>query len=239
MLLKVSGLNTYYGNLHAIWDIDITVEQQEIVSLIGSNGAGKSTLLKTLAGSIPAESGTVEYNGEPMNLHRAQAYKRVQEGIVLCPEGRHVFPRMSVEENLKMGAYLRNKEERQASFDRVYELFPRLADRQTQMAGTLSGGEQQMLAIGRALMSKPKLLMLDEPSLGLSPILTEKIFELLLEIRRQGTTILLVEQNAVAALQISNRAYVLKVGRITKQGTGEELLRSPEILNSYLGANHT
>lgn len=235
MLLTIHDLNTFYGNLHAIWDINIEVDSQEIVALIGANGAGKSTLLKTMAGSIPAKSGSIHYHGEELSLHGMKANKLVRKGIVLCPEGRHVFPRMTVEENLKLGAYTRQKNEQQDSFDRVYSLFPRLQERTRQLAGTLSGGEQQMLAIGRALMSKPELLMLDEPSLGLSPILTEKIFELLLEIRKQGTTILLVEQNAVAALNIADRGYVLQVGHITQSDTGRALLNSPEILQSYLG----
>lgn len=237
MLLKVENLNTFYGNLHAIWDINIEVESKEIVALIGSNGAGKSTLLKTLAGSIPLKSGTVEYDGEVISDKRMHSSALVRKGIILCPEGRHIFPRMSVEENLKMGGYTRKKDELAESYSKVYDLFPRLAERKKQLAGTLSGGEQQMLAIGRALMSSPKLLMLDEPSLGLSPLLTEKIFELIQEIRNMGVTILLVEQNAVAALSIANRAYVLKVGHITQKGTGNELLNSPEILSSYLGVH--
>lgn len=235
MLLTIHDLNTFYGNLHAIWDINIEVDNQEIVALIGANGAGKSTLLKTIAGSIPGKSGSIHYRGEELNLHSMKANKLVRKGIVLCPEGRHVFPRMTVEENLKLGAYTRQKSEKADSFERVYSLFPRLYERSKQIAGTLSGGEQQMLAIGRALMSRPELLMLDEPSLGLSPILTEKIFELLVEIRKQGTTILLVEQNAVAALNIADRGYVLQVGHITQTGTGRALLNSPEILRSYLG----
>jgi len=235
LLLKVNNLNTFYGNLHAIWDIGIEVGHKEIVALIGANGAGKSTLLKTIAGSIPAHSGEILYNDEPFVLHRMKANHLVKKGIVLCPEGRHVFPRMTVEENLRMGGYTRGKEELVDSFERVFELFPRLKERCKQTAGTLSGGEQQMLAIGRSLMSRPKLLMLDEPSLGLSPLLTERIFELILQIRKQGTTILLVEQNAVAALSIADHGYVLKVGHITKTGTGRELLSSPEILQSYLG----
>ncbi len=237
MLLEVNGLNTFYGNLHAIWDIDIEVREKEIVALIGSNGAGKSTLLKTIAGSLPMHSGEVIYQGEHFNPgHKRKANVMVRHGITLCPEGRHIFPRMTVAENLKMGGYIRQKGDMEAGFDRVYDLFPRLKERQGQMAGTLSGGEQQMLAIGRALMSGPKLLMLDEPSLGLSPLLTEKLFELILEIRNQGTTILLVEQNAVSALSIANRGYVLKVGHITRSGTGQELLESQDVLASYLGA---
>lgn len=237
MLLKVENLNTFYGNLHAIWDISLNVAEKEIVALIGSNGAGKSTLLKTIAGSIPAKSGSIEYDGENLQLAKLKANTLVKKGIVLCPEGRHVFPKMSVLENLKMGAFSRNKAELPESFERVYSLFPRLYERKEQIAGTLSGGEQQMLAIGRSLMSRPKLLMLDEPSLGLSPILTEKIFELILEIRKQGTTILLVEQNAVAALSVADRGYVLKVGHVTVHDTGENLLKNPEILSSYLGGN--
>ena len=237
MLLEVKGLNTFYGNLHAIWDIDIQVHEKEIVALIGSNGAGKSTLLKTIAGSLPMQSGEIIYQGERFNPgHKRKAIVMVHKGITLCPEGRHIFPRMTVAENLKMGGYIRQKGDMEAGFDRVYDLFPRLKERDGQMAGTLSGGEQQMLAIGRALMSGPKLLMLDEPSLGLSPLLTEKLFELILEIRNQGTTILLVEQNAVSALSIANRGYVLKVGHITQSGTGQELLESQDILASYLGA---
>lgn len=237
MLLEVKGLNTFYGNLHAIWDIDVQVHEKEIVALIGSNGAGKSTLLKTIAGSLPMQSGEIIYQDEHFNSgHKRKANVMVHKGITLCPEGRHIFPRMTVAENLKMGGYIRQKGDMEAGFDRVYDLFPRLKERDGQMAGTLSGGEQQMLAIGRALMSGPKLLMLDEPSLGLSPLLTEKLFELILEIRNQGTTILLVEQNAVSALSIANRGYVLKVGHITQSGTGQELLESQDILVSYLGA---
>ena len=237
MLLEVKGLNTFYGNLHAIWDIDIQVHEKEIVALIGSNGAGKSTLLKTIAGSLPMQSGEIIYQGERFNPgHKRKANVMVHKGITLCPEGRHIFPRMTVAENLKMGGYIRQKGDMEAGFDRVYDLFPRLKERDGQMAGTLSGGEQQMRAIGRALMSGPKLLMLDEPSLGLSPLLTEKLFELILEIRNQGTTILLVEQHAVSALSIANRGYVLKVGHITQSGTGQELLESQDILASYLGA---
>ncbi|MBQ6513133.1 MAG: ABC transporter ATP-binding protein [Clostridia bacterium] len=235
MLLKVENLNTFYGNLHAIWDISLEVGESEIVALIGSNGAGKSTLLKTLAGGIPHHSGSILYRGE--HIEGIRSDRLVRRGIVLCPEGRHVFPRMSVRENLKMGAYTRPKQEWAGSYDRVYGLFPRLAERKEQMAGTLSGGEQQMLAIGRALMSNPRLLMLDEPSLGLSPLLTEKIFELIQQIRDQGVTILLVEQNAVMALSIASRGYVLKNGHITTEGPGQELLNSQDILNSYLGGH--
>ena len=206
------------------------------MALIGSNGAGKSTLLKTIAGSLPMKSGEIIYQGELFSpRHYLKANAMVKKGITLCPEGRRIFPKMTVEENLRMGGYSRPFEEVVNGFERVYKLFPRLKDRYKQMAGTLSGGEQQMLAIGRSLMSNPKLLMLDEPSLGLSPLLTETIFELIQEIREQGTTILLVEQNAVSALSIADRGYVLKVGHITMSGTGQKLLDSKEILSSYLG----
>ena len=236
-MLELRNVNTFYGNIQALRDVNIRINEGEIVTLIGANGAGKSTLLKTIAGSLPMQSGEIIYHGERFNPgHKRKANVMVHKGITLCPEGRHIFPRMTVAENLKMGGYIRQKGDMEAGFDRVYDLFPRLKERDGQMAGTLSGGEQQMLAIGRALMSGPKLLMLDEPSLGLSPLLTEKLFELILEIRNQGTTILLVEQNAVSALSIANRGYVLKVGHITQSGTGQELLESQDILASYLGA---
>lgn len=235
MLLEVKGLNTFYGNLHAIWDIDIQVHEKEIVALIGSNGAGKSTLLKTIAGSLPMQSGEIIYQGERFNPgHKRKANVMVHKGITLCPEGRHIFPRMTVAENLKMGGYIRQKGDMEAGFDRVYDLFPRLKERDGE-AGTRSGGDSDA-GHRPGAVSGPKLLMLDEPSLGLSPLLTEKLFELILEIRNQGTTILLVEQNAVSALSIANRGYVLKVGHITQSGTGQELLESQDILASYLGA---
>ncbi len=237
MLLKVNKLNTFYGNIHALWDINIEINESEIVALIGSNGAGKSTLLNTLIGAIPMKSGTIEYDGEVIAEKNIKPNFLVPKGMILSPEGRRVFPRMTVEENLKMGGYTRPKKELCESYERVYDLFPRLFERKKQLAGTLSGGEQQMLAIGRAVMGKPKLLMLDEPSLGLSPILTEKIFEMILEIQKQGVTILLVEQNAVAGLSIANRGYVLKVGSVVKTGQGKELLQSADILESYLGGS--
>lgn len=238
MFMEVKSINTFYGNLHAIWDIDLYVDTGDIVALIGSNGAGKSTLLKSISGSIPIRSGSIHYNGKNLNeIHHIKANKLVKLGIVLCPEGRHIFPRLSVWENIRIGGYTRSRTEINESFERVYDLFPLLKERKEQQAGTLSGGEQQMLAIGRALMSNPKLLLLDEPSLGLSPIMTEKIFELIEKIRQQGTTILLVEQNAVMALSIANRGYVLNTGRITKTGSGSELLNSAEIMESYLGSS--
>ena len=234
MLLKVENLNTYYGKLHAIWDIGFEVDQGEIVTLVGNNGAGKSTLLKSVAGSIKSRTGSILYNGK--EIRGTDPHKLVREGIVLCPEGRQIFPRMSVWENLRMGAFIRHdKGEIEASFERVFQLFPKLQDRRNQSGGTLSGGEQQMLAIGRALMSNPKILMLDEPSMGLSPVLTETVFDLIQQIRDQGVTILLVEQNAVMALSIANRGYLLSNGRITASGTGAELLESEEVLVGYLG----
>lgn len=233
MYLKIENLNTFYGNLHAIWDISIDVDQGEIVTLIGSNGAGKSTLLKSIAGSIKTRSGSIKFNGEEIRGHHAN--KIVKTGIILCPEGRQIFPKMTVWENLRMGGFLRNKGDLDASYERVYDLFPILKERRTQAGGTLSGGEQQMLAIGRSLMSNPKILMLDEPSLGLSPVLTERVFDLIKQIRDQGVTILLVEQNAVMALQIADRGYLLNTGHLGKAGTGQDLLNSPEILETYLG----
>ena len=234
MLLKVENLNTYYGKLHAIWDIGFEVDQGEIVTLVGNNGAGKSTLLKSVAGSIKSRTGSILYNGK--EIRGTDSHKLVREGIVLCPEGRQIFPRMSVWENLRMGAFIRHdKGEIESSFERVFQLFPKLKDRRNQSGGTLSGGEQQMLAIGRALMSNPKILMLDEPSMGLSPVLTETVFDLIQRIRDQGVTILLVEQNAVMALSIANRGYLLSNGRITASGTGAELLESEEVLVGYLG----
>lgn len=233
MLLQINELNTFYGNLHALWDISMEVAEGEIVALIGSNGAGKSTLLKSIAGIVQPRSGEILYQNEP--LRGVPTHKIVTRGITLSPEGRQIFPKMTVQENLLMGGFTRQKEEKAALFERVYALFPVLKERIAQAAGTLSGGEQQMLAIGRALMSNPKMLMLDEPSLGLSPILTETIFELIREIKAQGLTILLIEQNAFGALSIADRGYVLENGRITLADTGERLLGSPQVFESYLG----
>ncbi|MCI9586843.1 MAG: ABC transporter ATP-binding protein [Oscillospiraceae bacterium] len=232
-MLRVEHINTFYGRHQALWDVSVEVSQGEIVAIIGSNGAGKSTFLKTVAGLLRPKSGTILYNGTDITAWPAN--RSVRGGITLCPEGRKVFPALSVWENLRLGAYTRPAREMEESFTRVYELFPILRERSRQAAGTLSGGEQQMLAIARAMMSNPNLLMLDEPSLGLSPVLTEKIFELILEIRRQGYTIILVEQNAVMALSIAERAYALQNGRISASGTGEKLLASSDIVNSYLG----
>lgn len=233
MLLEVEKLNTFYGNLHALWDVDLSVKQGNIVALIGSNGAGKSTLLKSIAGMVPPRSGRIMYDGK--SLTGVPASRIVGKGITLSPEGRQIFPRMTVQENLLMGGYTQKKETLEPSFARVFELFPILKERLSQVAGTLSGGEQQMLAIGRALMSNPRMLMLDEPSLGLSPRLTETIFELIETIKKQGVTILLIEQNAFGALAIADYGYVLENGRITLSGTGQELLESEKVYDSYLG----
>ena len=233
-MLEIRGLSVRYGQIQALDRLDMRVEEGEIISVIGANGAGKSTLLKAIAGLKLAMSGEIRFEGKPLV---SKSYEMVRRGVALVPEGRRVFGNLSVYENLVIGSYLqKDKRVFQEELDAVYQLFPRLKERWGQAAATLSGGEQQMLAIGRALMSGPKLLMLDEPSLGLSPLLTEKLFELILEIRNQGTTILLVEQNAVSALSIANRGYVLKVGHITQSGTGQELLESQDILASYLGA---
>ncbi|MBQ1877751.1 MAG: ABC transporter ATP-binding protein [Erysipelotrichaceae bacterium] len=234
MLLQVNNLHTYYGNIKALRGASFHIDEGEIVAFIGANGAGKSTLMNTLAGTLKPREGSIIFRGE--DITRTAPKDRVERGIVLCPEGRQIFPKFTVEENLLMGAYsVRDKQAISTSYARVFELFPQIKDRQKQLAGTLSGGEQQMLAIGRALMAQPKILMLDEPSLGLSPILVEEIFALIEEINRNGTTILLVEQNAMAALEIANRAYALETGEVTISGTGAELLHNDQIIKAYLG----
>lgn len=233
MLLEISQLNTFYGRLHALWDVNMKVEKGTIVALIGSNGAGKSTLLKSIAGTVKPRSGQIVYNGE--NLCGMPANRIVTRGVTLSPEGRQIFPKMTVQENLLMGGYTRKQATLGPSFERVFELFPILKERISQQAGTLSGGEQQMLAIGRALMSSPNMLMLDEPSLGLSPILTETIFQLIEEIKNQGVTILLIEQNAFGALSIADYGYVLENGKITLEGAGTDLLHNELVYASYLG----
>lgn len=233
-MLKVNEINTFYGRLHALWNVSLHADDGEIVALIGANGAGKSTFLKSVVGMLQVKSGSIEFDGR--QVQGMKPNKLVRAGITLCPEGRQVFPRMTVQENLRVGGFICSPNELNDKYERVYELFPILKERRRQMAQTLSGGEQQMLAIGRSMMSSPKLLLLDEPSLGLSPILTEKIFELILRIRDQGVSVLLVEQNAVMALSIADRGYILETGRITHTGTGKELLESSEILESYLGA---
>ncbi len=234
-MLKIEGLHTYYGNIHALKGIDMEIGQGEIVTLIGSNGAGKTTTLNSVAGLIPCAKGKITFDGK--DITNAPSYSLVKLGISLSPEGREVFPALTVEENLRLGAYTKNDKARiAASFERVYELFPRLKERIRQQAGTLSGGEQQMLAIGRALMSEPKLLLLDEPSLGLAPNIVLMIFDLIQDINKQGTTILLIEQNANMALSVANRAYVLETGNISVSGNARDLANDPAVRKAYLGA---
>ena len=231
-ILKIDDINVFYGSIHAIKGISLEVNEGEIVTLIGANGAGKTTTLHTISGLLRPRSGSIQFCGE--DITKIPAHKLVERGLAHCPEGRRVFLQMTVQENLDMGAYIR-RDDFSASLDEVYELFPRLKERRKQVAGTLSGGEQQMLAMGRALMSKPKLLMLDEPSMGLAPILVEQIFAIIQNLHSIGTTILLVEQNAQAALSIADRAYVLETGKITLSGTGAELAKSDEVRKAYLG----
>ena len=232
-ILKVSDINVYYGAIHAIKGVSFEVNPGEVVTLIGANGAGKSTTLQTVSGLLPSRTRSIEFLGE--NLMGVPAHKVVAKGLAQVPEGRRVFLQMTVEENLEMGAYTRSGGDIDADLEKVYAYFPRLMERRRQIAGTLSGGEQQMLAMGRALMSRPKLLMLDEPSMGLAPILVEQIFKIIQTLHEAGTTILLVEQNAQAALSIADRGYVLETGKIVTSGTGTELLASPEIKKAYLG----
>ena len=232
-MLKVENINVYYGSIHAIKDISFEVQEGEIVTLIGANGAGKSSSLNTVAGLLRSRTGSIEFNGE--NISHTPAYKIVSKGLALVPEGRRIFQQMTVKENLDMGAFTGGKDAFEAKLEEVYNRFPRLKEREKQVAGTLSGGEQQMLAMGRALMSSPKLLMLDEPSMGLAPILVEQIFDIITSLHKAGTTILLVEQNAQAALAVADRGYVLETGKIVTTGTGAELLRSPAIKKAYLG----
>ncbi len=232
-MLKVSDINVYYGNIHAIKGISFEVNEGEIVTLIGANGAGKSTTLNTVAGLLKPATGNIEFEGQ--SLLNVPAHKIVSRGMALCPEGRRIFLQLTVQENLEMGAYTRPSAETADLIADVYDRFPRLKERYRQVAGTLSGGEQQMLAMGRALMSRPRLMMLDEPSMGLAPILVEKIFEIIGELNKSGTTILLVEQNAQMALSIAHRSYVLETGRITVSGTGEELLHNDAVRKAYLG----
>ena len=232
-ILKVSDINVYYGAIHAIKGVSFEVNPGEVVTLIGANGAGKSTTLQTVSGLLHSRTGSIEFLGE--NLMGVPAHKVVAKGLAQVPEGRRVFLQMTVEENLEMGAYTRSGGDIDADLEKVYAYFPRLMERRRQIAGTLSGGEQQMLAMCRALMSRPKLLMLDEPSMGLAPILVEQIFKIIQTLHEAGTTILLVEQNAQAALSIADRGYVLETGKIVTSGTGTELLASPEIKKAYLG----
>lgn len=232
-ILKVNNINVYYGAIHAIKGISFNVEEGEIVTLIGANGAGKSTTLNTIAGLLKPRQGTVVMNGEIIS--GLGASKVVPKGLSLCPEGRRIFQQMTVRENLEMGSYTRPASEIAASLEEMFQRFPRLKEREKQIAGTLSGGEQQMLAMARALMSKPRLLMLDEPSMGLAPILVEQIFEIIANLHKNGTTILLVEQNAQMALSVADRAYVMETGKITLSGTGKELAASEEVKKAYLG----
>ncbi len=232
-LLEVDGIHTYYGNIEALKGISLEVEEGECVTLIGSNGAGKSTTLRSISGLTPARTGTIRFRGR--EIARMAPQDIVQLGISQSPEGRKCFQRMSVRENLDMGAYLRRDKEVGQDLDRVYDLFPRLKERERQKAGTMSGGEQQMLAIGRALMARPKLLLLDEPSMGIAPILVERIYETIAEINQQGTTILLVEQNANFALGVSRRGYVLETGTVALSNESAKLREDPEVQRAYLG----
>lgn len=232
-MLSVYNNNVWYGAIHATRDITFQVNEDEIVALIGANGAGKSTTLKTISGLLRTQTGSIKFMDE--DITHVAADKLVSRGLAQVPEGRHVFLEMSVEENLEMGAYTQPKAGIAEGIARVYEQFPRLKERRRQVAGTLSGGEQQMLAMGRALMSNPRLLMLDEPSMGLAPILIEQIFQIIEELHKAGTTILLVEQNAQMALSIATRGYVMETGRITLSGTGQELLNDDNVRRAYLG----
>ncbi len=232
-MLKVEDLHVYYGSIHAIKGVSFEVNEREIVTLIGANGAGKSTTLNTVAGLLKPRSGSITFEGK--SLAATPANRIVSLGMALCPEGRRVFQQMTVRENLEMGGYTRPASEIDASLEDIFTRFPRLKERQKQIAGTLSGGEQQMLAMGRALMSKPKLLMLDEPSMGLAPLLVEQIFDIIGELSRAGTTILLVEQNAQMALSIASRAYVLETGKIVKEGDADALMHDDAVRKAYLG----
>ena len=232
-MLELAEIHTYYGNIEALKGVTLAVEEGECVTLIGSNGAGKSTTLRSISGLTPARQGQVSFEGK--EITRTAPQDIVQLGISQSPEGRKCFPRMTVRENLDMGAYLRRDKSVSEDLDRVFELFPRLQERERQKAGTMSGGEQQMLAIGRALMARPRLLLLDEPSMGISPILTERIYDTIAEINRQGTTILLVEQNANFALGVSQRGYVLETGKVVLSNDSAALKEDPEVQKAYLG----
>ncbi len=234
-VLSVEDVHTFYGQIEALKGISLHVDEGEIVTLIGANGAGKSTTLNTISGLLSPKQGTIKLNGE--TISGLPVHKVTAKGVVQVPEGRRIFPRMTVEENLGMGAYLRNKDAEgvKASIETVFELFPRLRERRTQKGGTLSGGEQQMLATGRGIVANPKLLMLDEPSMGLAPVVVDIIFETIEKLNKEGTTILLVEQNAAMALQIAHRGYVLEVGTIALEGPGKELLHNEQVRKTYLG----
>ncbi len=233
-MLEIQDIHTYYGGIHALKGITLSVKEKEIVCLIGANGAGKSTTLMTMSGVLRPKQGEISFRGQ--NITKLSTDKIVKRGMTQVPEGRMIFPRLTVRENLMMGAYIRNDKEALANDEEhVYELFPILKERRKQAGGTLSGGEQQMLAIGRAIMARPSLLLLDEPSLGLAPIVVENIFEVIQEINRQGTTVMLVEQNAQMALSISHRGYVLATGQIILEGSSEELISNPQVRAAYLG----
>ena len=233
-ILDVKNISVYYGAIHAIKGISFNVEEGEIVTLIGANGAGKSTTLNTISGLLRSKTGDLKFMGN--SIKSLSPNKIVENGLVMVPEGRRIFLGLTVEENLEMGAYTRPRSEIVQSMEQVYDLFPRLRERRTQVGGTLSGGEQQMLAMGRALMAKPKLIMLDEPSMGLAPLLVDLIFDIIKDLHKSGSTILLVEQNAQAALSIADRAYVLETGKIVKEGKGSDLISDPDIKKAYLGA---
>jgi branched-chain amino acid transport system ATP-binding protein len=236
MLLEAKDLNVYYGAIHALQGVSFSVDEGEIVSLIGANGAGKSTTLKTISGLLRPRVGDVLLRGESLKTMPAQDI--VRRGVIHVPEGRKIFAPLTVQENLEMGAFSRkDKAEIRANLERVFKSFPRLKERLNQLGGTLSGGEQQMLAIGRGLMAQPNVLLLDEPSMGLAPILVEEIFSIIKEINAQGVAILLVEQNALMALSVANRGYVLETGRIVLKGTGQDLLQNPEVMKAYLGGH--
>lgn len=232
-MLRLDGIEAWYGSIQALKGISLEVHEGEIVSLIGSNGAGKTTTMKTIHGLMRPKAGALEFLGR--DATKLKTEELVRMGMAQSPEGRRVFPRMSVLENLEVGAFQREDDEIQADIERVYEMFPRLRERKEQKAGLMSGGEQQMLAMGRALMARPKLLLLDEPSMGLAPLVIQQIFDIIVEINRTGTTVLLVEQNANVALAISHRAYVLETGAVVLSGTGQELLASDEVRKAYLG----
>jgi branched-chain amino acid transport system ATP-binding protein len=235
LLLDVDGIQVYYGNIHALKGVSLRINRGEIVTLIGANGAGKSTTLNAISGLLRPRTGKILYDGR--ELTSAPPYEVVKLGLSQAPEGRRIFPRMTVKENLEMGAFSRTRQDLKPDFERVYDLFPVLKERQSQPGGTLSGGEQQMLAMGRALMARPKLLMLDEPSMGLAPMLVERIFAIIKEINGQGTTILLVEQNANVALEISTRGYVLETGQVVLSDTSQALLQNPRVREAYLGGS--
>jgi branched-chain amino acid transport system ATP-binding protein len=234
-VLRIENLDFSYGDLQVLWDLSLEVKQGEIVTVLGANGAGKSTTLKNVSRLVRPSAGSITFEGK--DLVRLESHQVVELGVVQVPEGRRIFPEMTVLENLRMGSFIKStRPDRQRNIERAFTLFPRLAERQKQLGGTLSGGEQQMLAIGRGLMTNPRLMLLDEPSLGLSPLFVKNIFEIIKEINKQGTTILLVEQNVFQSLRISHRAYVLETGRVVLSGTGEELLGNEHVKKAFLGA---